>query len=194
MFYFSRRRSLWPRGLRRRSTAARLLRLWVRIPTDEWMSVCCEYCVLSGRGLCDPPITRPEESYWLWCVVVCDLETSRMRRPWPALGRSATGGSFLVGRVPRPAMVYTQPHIQLVLGALFSGVNQPKCEADIRLHLLPRLIMSGGTPPLPYMPSWGEQGQIFLLIYQICNNHKYKLCLINEDRYWKCRCWIVFSH
>ena len=42
---------------------------------------------LSGRGLCDGLITRPEESYRLWCVVVCDLETSRMRRPWPALGR-----------------------------------------------------------------------------------------------------------
>jgi hypothetical protein len=54
------------------------------------MFVCCECCVLSGRGLCDEPITRPEESYRLWCVVVCDLETSRMRRPWPALGRSAT--------------------------------------------------------------------------------------------------------
>jgi len=36
-------------------------------------------------------VTRPEESYRLWCVVVCDLETSRMMRPWPALGRSATG-------------------------------------------------------------------------------------------------------
>jgi len=47
--------------------------------------------VLSGRGLCGELITRPEESYRLWCVVVCDLETSRMRRPWPALGRSATG-------------------------------------------------------------------------------------------------------
>jgi len=35
--------------------------------------------------------TRPEESYRLWCVVVCDLETSRMRRPWPSMGRSATG-------------------------------------------------------------------------------------------------------
>jgi hypothetical protein len=46
--------------------------------------------VLSGRGLCDELITRPEESYRLWCVVVCDLETSRMRRPWPALVRSAT--------------------------------------------------------------------------------------------------------
>jgi len=45
---------------------------------------------LSGRGLCDELITRPEESYRLWCVIVCDLETSRMRRPWPALGRSAT--------------------------------------------------------------------------------------------------------
>jgi hypothetical protein len=38
------------------------------------MFVCCECCVLSGRGLCDNPITRPEESYRLWCVVVCDLE------------------------------------------------------------------------------------------------------------------------
>jgi len=33
---------------------------------------------LSGRGLCDELITRPEESYRLWCVVVCDLETSRV--------------------------------------------------------------------------------------------------------------------
>ena len=31
-------------------------------------------------------ITRPEESYRLWCVVVCDLETSWMRRPWPTGG------------------------------------------------------------------------------------------------------------
>ena len=45
---------------------------------------------MSGRGLCDELITRPEEFYRLWCVVVCDLETSRMRRPWPALDRSAT--------------------------------------------------------------------------------------------------------
>jgi len=58
------------------------------------MSVCCECCVLSGRGLCDALITRPEESYRLWCVVVYDLETSRMKRPWPALGRSTTKKKF----------------------------------------------------------------------------------------------------
>jgi len=35
-------RSQWPRGLRRRSTAARLLRSWVRIPPRAWM-----FCVVS---------------------------------------------------------------------------------------------------------------------------------------------------
>jgi hypothetical protein len=48
-------------------------------PTGD-MDVCCECCVLSGIGLCDELITRPEKSYRLWCVVVCDLETPRMRR------------------------------------------------------------------------------------------------------------------
>ena len=38
--------------------------------------------MLSGRGLCDELITRPEESYRLWCIVVCDLETSRMGAPY----------------------------------------------------------------------------------------------------------------
>jgi len=42
--------------------------------------------VLSGRGLCDGLITRPEESYRLCCVVVCDLETSWMKRTWPTGG------------------------------------------------------------------------------------------------------------
>jgi len=39
------------------------------------MFVCC---VLSGRGLFDELITRPEESYRLGCVVVCDLENAKI--------------------------------------------------------------------------------------------------------------------
>jgi len=58
----------------RRSAAARLLRSWVPVPPGAWMFVCCECRVLSGRSLCDELITLPEESYRLWCVVVCDLE------------------------------------------------------------------------------------------------------------------------
>jgi hypothetical protein len=38
--------------------------------------------VLSGRGFCDELITRPEEFYRLCCVVVCDLETSRISAPY----------------------------------------------------------------------------------------------------------------
>jgi len=35
----------------------------------------CECCVFSGRGLFDELITHPEESYHLWWVIECDLET-----------------------------------------------------------------------------------------------------------------------
>ena len=62
-----------PRGLRCESATAPLLGLRVRISSGAWMFVVS--VVLSGRGLCDELITRPEESYRLWCVTVCDLET-----------------------------------------------------------------------------------------------------------------------
>jgi hypothetical protein len=63
-------RSQWLRGLRRGSAAARLLGLWDRIPPRAWMSISCECCVLSGRGLCDELVTRPEEAYRVWRVCV----------------------------------------------------------------------------------------------------------------------------
>jgi len=50
------------------------------------MFVCCECCVMSGRGLCDGLITHPGESYQLWHVIVCDQETSKTRRLKPAMG------------------------------------------------------------------------------------------------------------
>ena len=79
-------RSQWPRGLRRRSAAARLLRSWVRIPQGAWMFIWCECCVFAGRGLCDELITRPEESYRLWCVVVCDLENFKNEEAMTRIG------------------------------------------------------------------------------------------------------------
>ena len=49
---FKKGRSQWPRGLRRGCAAARLLRLWVRIPPGHGCYSVVECCVLSGRGLC----------------------------------------------------------------------------------------------------------------------------------------------
>jgi hypothetical protein len=67
---YLRLRTKWPLGLRRGPMAASLQGLRVWFPPGVWMSVSCECCVLSGRGLCDGSITRPEESYRLWCVWV----------------------------------------------------------------------------------------------------------------------------
>ena len=58
----------WPHGLRRGSAAARLLEMHFRIPPRAWLSVSCKCCVFSGRGLCDGPIPRPEESHRVCCV------------------------------------------------------------------------------------------------------------------------------
>jgi len=48
------------------------------------MDVSC--CVLSGRGLCDELTTRSEESYRLWCVVVCDLENLKKEEAMTHVG------------------------------------------------------------------------------------------------------------
>jgi hypothetical protein len=119
-------RSQWLHVLRCGFAAARLLGLWVRIPPGAWMFACCECCLLSGRGLCDEPITRRGESYRLWCVVVCDLETSCMRRPWPTGGCRANNKQiearlflgprqlriqrFPGGIIPRCKVVATRNH------------------------------------------------------------------------------------
>ena len=60
---------LLPRCLRRGCAAAGLLGLRVRI-SPGGMNVSCGCCVLSGRGLCVGPITRPVESYRVWGVWV----------------------------------------------------------------------------------------------------------------------------
>ena len=45
------------------------------------MTVSCECCVVSGKGLCRSSITCPERLYQKWCIIVYDLETSRIKVP-----------------------------------------------------------------------------------------------------------------
>jgi hypothetical protein len=60
----------------------------------SWMFFSCERCVLSGRGFYEGPITCLEESYRLWCVLACDIDTSRMRKPRHPLVRTSIGGKI----------------------------------------------------------------------------------------------------
>ena len=80
-----------PRGLRRKSAAARLLESWVRILGGHGcLSVVC----WQVEGTAKKVVTRLEDSYRVCCILVCmcvsGIETSRMRGPWPTFGRSAT--------------------------------------------------------------------------------------------------------
>ena len=52
-------------------------------PIGGMDAVFCECCLLSGRGLCVGQVTRPRQSYRLWCVE-CNCEASKMR-PWPTV-------------------------------------------------------------------------------------------------------------
>jgi hypothetical protein len=84
-------RCQWPRCVRRGPTAAHLLGLWDRIPPGIWMSVSCEDCILSGRGLCIGPITRPEKSCRVWCVWVCSRNIGNAEALAPLGGCCAIG-------------------------------------------------------------------------------------------------------
>jgi hypothetical protein len=55
------------------------------------LSLLSSTCVWSGSGLWDELIPRLEESYRLWCLVLCDLKASRKKGSWPALSRSVKG-------------------------------------------------------------------------------------------------------
>jgi len=72
-------RSRWPRGLRRGSGAARLLRLWVRIPQEAWMFVvsvmCCQVEV------CGSDWSLVQRSPTNCGVPEYDLETWTMSTP-----------------------------------------------------------------------------------------------------------------
>ena len=78
-------RSQWPRGLRRRSSAARLLRLWVRIPPGAWMSVVSVGCCQVEVSATDWSLVQgsPTDT---GAVVVCDQGTWKTRRLKPATG------------------------------------------------------------------------------------------------------------
>jgi len=58
-------------------------------PAGAWISVCCECCVLSGRSFCVGLITRPEDSYRIWYVFMCDLECLMNEKAKAGITRSS---------------------------------------------------------------------------------------------------------
>jgi len=79
-------------------------------------TVCCQ---VEGSARADQ---SAQVSYRLWCVVVCYLITSIMRRPWAALGRSATGNIYIY------IYIYTYTHIQALLATQLKFSTYEVCK------------------------------------------------------------------
>jgi hypothetical protein len=109
------------------SAADGLLELLARTPPGAWMSASCECCALSGRGLRDEPISRLGKSYRQWCVIVCDLETWRMKPPLPALGCCTRGGGG--GEIRR-----RWPLLSLGKDECWDSCSWRKCPAIVTEH------------------------------------------------------------
>ena len=164
----------------RRSAAVYLLRLWIRILQGTWKFVYRDSCVLSGRGLCDELITRPEESYRMCvCVCVCDLETSGTRRSRPDLCGCTTKSVISAGnnRTRYLVIVWEQqefppprrpnwlwgPSSFLLNGyrGSFSRVEWPRREPNHQtLYLAPRFRRNRAITLLPCTHSWHKQEKI----------------------------------
>jgi hypothetical protein len=100
----------WSRGLRRGPSAERLLGSWVRFSPGAWMFVSCEcLCVVRYRSLrrTDHPSRGVLPS--AVCLIDCDLETSKRRRPRPDLGCCATGKEKLYLYVSHTAIIHHTP-------------------------------------------------------------------------------------
>jgi len=124
------------------------------------MFVSCEYCVLSGRGLCDGLITRPEESYRLWCVVVCDLEDLKNEEAMTRVGSQRHRKKITIlyynlilwdhSRIYGPSLIERS-----VCGAyLYSGRSDCVRWSGCTQRLSP-LRVHGDVPQLHYTSSCG---------------------------------------
>jgi len=90
-----------------------------------WISVSCECCVLSGRGLCVGLITRAESP--TGCGVSQYNREASLGWPWPTRGCCATG---------------KKKYENTYLLCVFSGV---RCEVQENCALLGYYVASSGT-------------------------------------------------
>jgi hypothetical protein len=112
------------------------------------MFVCCECCVLSGRGLCDELITRPEESYRLWCVVVCDLENlvnEEAMAHWGAVASKTKN-----------------PHCDIIIGSFFVHLTPTSIIRTFLSHLTPFYVTTLASDN--EYKSWGYSATLSLLV------------------------------
>jgi hypothetical protein len=70
---------------------------------------------------------------------------------------------FLFSRVSRQVLRHTQHPVQWVMGTLSQRLKQLRCKVYTHLHLVHKLRITGGIPPVTYMPSWRTQEELYVI-------------------------------
>ena len=145
--------SWWPSGPGRGSAAARLLKLRVRIQPGAWMSVSCECCVSYGRGFCYGSITRPQQYYRMWCVLVCDLKTSKIRQLWSALSCCASEDEKETKKKTTNGPLNRFAHALFLLSQYFAPLREDCIPHEVQ-QLCIGIVNPWFTASLWPLPSW----------------------------------------
>ena len=111
-----------------------------------------------GRTPLDELITRPEESYRLCCVVVCDLETSRMGAPYiyniSRLRVNSRNSGCLWSLFSNRISII---RIFFISGSFSVRLNMSKCSSTV-LYLQPKFLFllcdSAVKPHLIWRDKW----------------------------------------
>jgi hypothetical protein len=102
----------------------------------------CVVC-LTGRGLCDELITRPEESYRLWRVVVCDQETSCTKEAVAPVGLQCQRNKHISVRMTSQVSKSTLDHL-----VVFASVTALEL-TQFTLEKIPKVSLS-----------WSKSGKV----------------------------------
>ena len=142
-------------------------------PTGVWISVSCECCVLSGRGLCDGLITFHLPRSRTECgVSECDREAFIKRRSWPTrrilrhdreqhsvVGLSESESAKFcnpltpsVQRMDRVVLCYDNHYQEIILIFVYSY-------NDLTNHLQPSSPSTLQPPYLLSFHGWQRKGQ-----------------------------------
>jgi hypothetical protein len=132
------------------------------------MFICCDCCVLSGRGLCDELVTRPEEPYRLWCVVVCDIENLK-NEAMTRVG-SQPKKKLFAASPPPPSFRAFSHTIPILIFVLSRTVSFPSFHSGSRIRVF---ILTRWFPPLfvilhPFLSPYHFYVWTLLLLPHLC--------------------------
>jgi hypothetical protein len=120
---FKKSRSQWPRGLRSRSAAARLLRLWVRIPPGAW--ICCECCQVEVSATSWPVVQRSPTDCVVWSR---NRLNEKALAKWGQLRRNKKKSKESLDFYLLATLQMKRPSMQVLCYQHLTNITTPICE------------------------------------------------------------------